>query len=158
MREREREREKHQADCCAQYLIYTYIKTGPYDTFLAGLLGGYLVFGQRSRRGGKIPSVNQQIVVYVFARVVLALARLAARPPGEDGRRRGLPLLSGERASAALGRHAWPAFAALSWALVMHLFRHHPDELQPSLRGSMTYIYQQSDHWDSLRNFLWHNK
>lgn len=31
-------------------------KEGPYDTFLAGLLGGYTVFGR-----GKQGSVNQQV-------------------------------------------------------------------------------------------------
>ena len=125
--------------------------TGPYDSFLAGLLGGYLVFGQRSR-SGRISSVNQQIVIYVFARTLLAAARLAVKP-GE-----GLPWVSGEAASARISHYAWPVFASLSWALVMHFFRYHPDDLQPSLRGSMSYIYQQSDDWDSLRNFFWHNK
>ncbi|KAH8145085.1 uncharacterized protein LAJ45_10865 [Morchella importuna] len=43
------------------------------DSFVAGALGGYVVFG----RGGSGNSVNMQIVVYVFARVVLALAKLA---------------------------------------------------------------------------------
>ncbi len=42
--------------------------------------GGYIVFGQRSARSGKISSVNQQIVIYVFARVTPALARLAVKP------------------------------------------------------------------------------
>ncbi|KAI1489723.1 peroxisomal membrane protein 24 [Biscogniauxia mediterranea] len=127
-------------------------KEGTYDQFIGGLVGGYVVFGGRSRRSGKVPSVNQQIVVYVFARVVLALARLAVKPGV------GLPVVSGEEASARISRYAWPVFASLSWAMVMHLFRHHPDDLQPSLRGSMSYIYQQSDEWDSLRNFIWHNK
>ncbi|KAI5862198.1 peroxisomal membrane protein 4 [Durotheca rogersii] len=130
-------------------------KEGPYDSFIAGLIGGYLVFGGRGR-SGKIPSVNQQIVIYVFARVVLALARLAIKPKGAGGL--GLPVVSRKQVSETIARHAWPVFAAASWAAVMHLFRHHPDDLQPSLRGSMTYIYQQSDHWDSLRNFIWHNK
>ncbi|KAI0008867.1 peroxisomal membrane protein 4 [Xylariaceae sp. FL0662B] len=126
-------------------------KEGPYDSFLAGLLGGYVVFGRRSA-SGKVSSINQQIVIYIFARVVLGLARLAVKPG------HGLPLVSRERRSASLRRHAWPVFAAASWALVMHLFRYHPDDLQPSLRSSMTYIYQQSNDWDCLRNFLWHNK
>lgn len=112
------------------------------------------MFGQRSRRSGKISSVNQQIVVYVFARVVLALARLAVKPGGPGA----LPWVSEEARSARVSHHAWPVFASLSWAMVMHLFRRHPEELQSSLRGSMTYIYQQSDEWDGLRNFLWHNK
>ncbi|KAH8885118.1 putative peroxisomal membrane protein [Thozetella sp. PMI_491] len=126
-------------------------KEGPYDTFIAGLLGGYFVFGQRSR-SGKISSVNQQIVIYVFARVVLALARLAVLPG------HGLPGVSQPARSAAISHYAWPVFASTSWAMVMYLFRWYPAELQPSLRSSMTYIYKDSDTWSELRNFLWHNK
>lgn len=127
-------------------------KKGRYDTFVAGLVGGYIVFGGRSRRTGRVPSVNQQIVIYVFARVALGLARLAVRPG------RGLPVLSREPAATALSQHAWPVFAALSWAAVMYLFRWHAEDLQPSLRSSMDYIYLQSEQWDSLRNLLLHNK
>jgi peroxisomal membrane protein 4 len=38
-------------------------KEGRYDTFFAGLLGGYLVFGRRSKRG-HISSVSKQIVIF----------------------------------------------------------------------------------------------
>ena len=38
-------------------------KEGPFDTFFAGLLGGYLVFGRRSKKG-HISSVSKQIVVF----------------------------------------------------------------------------------------------
>ena len=124
---------------------------GPYDSFVAGLLGGYLVFGQRSKRSGKISSVNQQIVIYVFSRVVLALARLAVKPGY------GFPVVSELRRSAAISHYAWPVFASVSWAAVMHLFRYHAAELQPSLRSSMTYIYANSETWDGLRNYMWHN-
>ncbi|KAK4460786.1 Tim17/Tim22/Tim23/Pmp24 family-domain-containing protein [Cladorrhinum samala] len=126
-------------------------KEGPYDSFFAGLLGGYLVFGQRSRNG-KISSVSQQIVIYVFARVVLALARLAVKPGT------GLPGVSKPERSATISYYAWPVFASVSWGAVMHLFKFHAPELQSSLRSSMTYIYADSDHWDGLRNFIWHNK
>ncbi|KAK4240629.1 Tim17/Tim22/Tim23/Pmp24 family-domain-containing protein [Achaetomium macrosporum] len=127
-------------------------KEGPYDSFIAGLLGGYIVFGQRSKRSGRISSVSQQIVIYVFARVVLALARLAVKPGY------GLPLVSDPQRSAAISHYAWPLFASLSWASVMYLFKWHAAELQPSLRSSMTYIYTNADSWDGLGNFLWHNK
>ncbi|AEO65389.1 uncharacterized protein THITE_2154010 [Thermothielavioides terrestris NRRL 8126] len=127
-------------------------KEGPYDSFIAGLLGGYVVFGRRSKRSGRISSVNQQIVIYVFARVVLALARLAVKPGA------GLPLVSDPARSAAISRYAWPLFASLSWAAVMHLFKWHAAELQPSLRSSMTYIYANADSWDGLRTLVWHNK
>jgi hypothetical protein len=36
---------------------------GRYDTFFAGLLGGYLVFGRRSKRG-HVSSVSKQIVIF----------------------------------------------------------------------------------------------
>ncbi|KAK4103161.1 peroxisomal membrane protein 4 [Parathielavia hyrcaniae] len=141
-------------------------KEGPYDSFLAGLLGGYVVFGRRSPRTGKISSVSQQIVVYVFARVVLALARLAVQPRASantsggprGGGGLGLPFVSDPRNSTVISHYAWPVFASVSWAAVMHLFRHHAAELQPSLRSSMTYIYADSDRWDGLRTLLWHNK
>lgn len=38
-------------------------KEGPFDTFFSGLLGGYLVFGRRSKRGN-ISSVSKQIVIF----------------------------------------------------------------------------------------------
>src|ERR1700753_1797801 len=38
-------------------------KEGPYDTFFAGLLGGYVVCGRRSKRG-HISSVSKQIVIF----------------------------------------------------------------------------------------------
>lgn len=114
-----------------------------------------MVFGRRSARSGKISSVNQQIVIYVFARVVLALARLSVKEGSPFAL---VPALSREPASSAVSYYAWPVFASASWGMVMWLFRWHPEDLQPSLRSSMSYIYAQSDHWDGLRNFVWHNK
>lgn len=38
-------------------------KEGRWDTFLAGLLGGYLVFGRRSKKG-HVSSVSKQIVIF----------------------------------------------------------------------------------------------
>ncbi|RCI15532.1 hypothetical protein L249_3517 [Ophiocordyceps polyrhachis-furcata BCC 54312] len=118
-------------------------KEGPYDAFFGGLLGGYVVFGQRSRRTGRVSSVNQQIVVYIFARVSLALARLAVKPG------HGLPGVSSEPLHSRIHHYAWPAFASLSWALVMFLYRLHPEDLQPSLRSSMRYIYSDCDQKDN---------
>ena len=96
-----------------------------FDTFLSGLVGGYLVFGR-----GIQSSVNQQIVIYVFARVVLALAKLSVAKGG----------LIPRKARDVTTKKAWPIFAALSWASVMYIFRWYPETLQPSLRSSMTYI------------------
>ncbi|KAF3928131.1 hypothetical protein AA313_de0204343 [Arthrobotrys entomopaga] len=116
-----------------------------YDSFIAGLIGGYSVFG----RGGN-SSVNQQICLYVAARVVLGLAKLSTTPGYELS-----PVPNAWR--EGINRNAWPAFASLSWAFVMYLFRWHPEVIQPSLRSSMTYLYVNSDRWDGLKNLLWHN-
>ncbi|KAF2467580.1 peroxisomal membrane protein 4 [Lindgomyces ingoldianus] len=127
-----------------------------YDAFLAGLFGGYMVFGRDIHN-----SVSQQIVIYVFARVCLAIAKLAVQPRGVgkiEGGGGGMGLISNEQLRREITRNAWPAFASVSWAMVMYVFRWHPETVQPSLRSSMQYIYVQSDHWDSLRNFVWHNK
>ncbi|KAK0392558.1 hypothetical protein NLU13_2053 [Sarocladium strictum] len=127
-------------------------KEGPYDSFLGGLVGGYFIFGTRSKRTGRISSINQQIVIYIFARVALALARLAVKPGT------GFPVVSAEPLRSKISHYAWPAFASLSWGMVMLLFRYHPEELQSSLRGSMTYIYKDCDEFSDLRTLLWHNK
>lgn len=99
-------------------------------TFLAGLTGGYLVFGR-----GIQSSVNQQIVIYVFARVVLAMAKLSVQKRSEGGVGMGRELRERVRGNA------WPVFASLSWAMVMWLFRWYPEAIQPSLRSSMKYMY-----------------
>ncbi|KAJ4344165.1 hypothetical protein N0V95_006280 [Ascochyta clinopodiicola] len=127
-----------------------------YDSFLAGLLGGYTVFGRTIHN-----SVSQQIVIYVFARVCLSLAKLAVQPrhvAGTPGGGGGWELFGDGEMKRSLMRNGWPAFASLSWAMVMYLFRWHPESVQSSLRSSMSYIYVQSDHWDSLRTLVWHNK
>ncbi|SLM40711.1 hypothetical protein LPUS_11551 [Lasallia pustulata] len=122
------------------------------DPFVAGLIGGYAVFGRGSQS-----SVNQQIVIYVFARVVLALAKLAVQQPQERGYGMGRVMVMPEGWKKGVARNAWPVFAAVSWGAVMWLFRWHPETLQPSLRSSMKYIYTNADHWDGFRNFLLHN-
>jgi len=86
----------------------------------------------------------------VFARVCLSLAELSIRPSAG--------IIKNHQLSKRIGHDAWPVFAAVSWASVMWLFRWYPDTLQSGLRSSMDYIYVQSDHWDSLRNFLVYNK
>ena len=115
-------------------------------SFVAGLLGGYWVFGHGR---GASSSVNQQIVIYVFARTVLALAKLAVQPPGPNalvgssyGQHGGKGLLGlNEDQLLTIQSYSWPVFASLSWAGVMWLFRYYPETLQPSLRSSMTYMY-----------------
>ncbi|RMZ89608.1 hypothetical protein DV736_g3150, partial [Chaetothyriales sp. CBS 134916] len=139
-------------------------KEGHYDTFLSGMVGGYMIFGRGKALNS---SVSQQIVIYIFARVMLALARISIEPPlatvGGAGASAGTaaPALFTQRLDPALRKKiqqsAWPVFASLSWALVMYLFRWRPETIQSSLRSSMKYIYVNSDSWDGLTNFLIYN-
>ena len=120
-------------------------KEESFHSFLSGLNGGYWVFG--SGRGSN-SSVNQQICMYVFARVVLALAKLAIVSPSDNtlvgssyDARGGRGFLNlNERQQDLVQQYSWPVFASMSWAGVMYLFRWYPDTLQPSLRSSMTYM------------------
>lgn len=114
-------------------------REGPYDAFFAGLTGGYIAFGR-----GKKGSIDQQIVIYVFARVMLALARLSIESPVMTSTTP-TPTLFTQRFSpetkAKIQANAWPVFASLSWAFVMYIFRWQPESIQPSLRSSMKYMY-----------------
>lgn len=98
-------------------------KEGPYDTFFSGLVGGYFVFGRGKAANS---SVNQQIVIYVFARVVLALAKLSIESPAMTSTTP-TPTLWTQRldpkTKATIQANAWPVFASLSWAMVMYIFR-----------------------------------
>ncbi len=96
--------------------------------FLAGLVGGYLVFGR-----GIQSSVNQQIVIYVFARAVLSMAKLMMQIHHSTG--------TVAQYKTTVSKNAWPVFAGLSWATIMWMFRWHPQTIQPSLRSSMKYMY-----------------
>jgi hypothetical protein len=94
-----------------------------------------------------------QIVIFVFARVMLALARLSVHDPCKA-----IPLptqaLSLEMRQR-IQANAWPVFASLSWAFVMYIFRWEPDSIQPSLRSSMKYMYVRGcEKWALLTLWL----
>lgn len=79
---------------------------------------------------------STQIVIYVFARVVLALAKLSVEPNMHP-----LSHMITPDARAQITNNAWPVFASLSWAFVMYIFRWYPETLISSLRSSMYYMY-----------------
>lgn len=112
-----------------------------YDAFLAGLMGGYTVFGRTIHN-----SVSQQIVIYVAARVCLALAKLAVQQRHAVGKEGGggFELFGNGELRRSMARNGWPVFASLSWAMVMYIFRWHPESVQSSLRSSMSYMWVTS--------------
>ncbi|KAJ1905129.1 hypothetical protein IWQ60_012340 [Tieghemiomyces parasiticus] len=137
-------------------------KEASHHSFLAGLVGGYVVFGENNNINNQCRSIvrsaavtdaastprslyppprTRQIVMYLFSRVAIGLAKLAVEKRVVDEPHR-----------------PFPVFAAVVWGLVMWLFRHERATLQPSLQASMQYLYVDSNHWSSLRSLFWHNK
>lgn len=114
------------------------------DSFLAGLIGGFIVFGENN-------NVNNQIVLYLFSRIMIGSGKALAK--------RGYLQPWGLTYERALNEpRIFPVFAATIWGIVMWLFRQERDTLQPSLQASMQYLYNDSDKWSGLRNWIWHNK
>ncbi|KAL3842191.1 hypothetical protein ACJMK2_020233 [Sinanodonta woodiana] len=110
-------------------------KREQYHPFLAAFLGGYLIFGKYNK-------VNEQINLYVFSRVLYGLAKMAVNKGY-------IPKPKGD---------AFPWFAAFIWGIVLWQFEYEKPTLQDSLQSSMTYLYHDSDKWNSLKNFLIYNK
>ncbi|KAI9329096.1 Tim17/Tim22/Tim23/Pmp24 family-domain-containing protein [Obelidium mucronatum] len=104
------------------------------DSFIAGLIGGYMVFGEDN-------NINQQINMYLLSRVTFGLAKMCVKkklipqPP-----------------------HAFPIFAAVVWGIVMWQFRYERDVLQGSLQASMQFLYNDSEVFSNLGNWLWRNR
>ncbi|CAL1696459.1 unnamed protein product [Somion occarium] len=120
-------------------------KERSFDTFVAGLLSGYIVFGDRN-------AINEQIVLYVCSRVVASFIPRASTPYAMSS------------TASSTGRPVPPdaryfsIFAALCWGAVMWLFNERGETIQPGMFNSMTYLYRDSDRWSNLRTLLWHNK
>ncbi|WVR06800.1 hypothetical protein IAU60_003836 [Kwoniella sp. DSM 27419] len=129
------------------------------DTFVAGGLGGWWVFGERT-------PINEQIVLYVMSRVILSfLPRLYTQssPPRTPFQplSHPLPPLTSPQANPKSIPPAKVPFAivsALSWAGVMYMFRHRGERIQPGMGNSMRYLYHDSEAWTGLKTLLWHNK
>jgi len=104
--------------------------TGGVESWIAGLVGGYWAFGDNQGVSG---SVNNQIVLYLFARGLQGLMITAAErkmvPPSLDVRTpRGFRML-----------------AAFSLALILYLTEYKPWALNKGFVATMDYLYYQSD-------------
>lgn len=103
----------------------------PLRAFICAFIVGYFVFNTHN-------SINEQIILYLLARITVGLARYAQK-------RSWLPKPQ---------RPVFPWLAAFVWGVVLWLFECHRETLQPSLTRSMVYLYENSDRWTSWRNFL----
>ena len=104
------------------------------DSFLAGCIGGYFIFGNDT-------PVNNQIVLYLLSRITIGLGSLTVK-----------------KGIVSKKSHGFTVLATIVWGIVMWLFRNHKDTLQGSLANSMEYLYNDSDIFDNFKNWLWHNK
>ncbi|PLW09695.1 hypothetical protein PCANC_20202 [Puccinia coronata f. sp. avenae] len=148
------------------------------DTFLAGVIGGWLVFGERN-------AINEQIVLYCVSRVVSSFLPRASPPPAafrkpgiiitentpspssirqspfvnEALSPNGMPRPPGfpYPASVPIDKRVFEIYAAITWGAVMWLFRWRRERLQGGLVNSMQYLYLDSEVWTNLKNLLWHN-
>ncbi|KAF6089094.1 peroxisomal membrane protein 4 [Phyllostomus discolor] len=110
-------------------------KTYQVHSFLAAFFGALLVFGDNN-------NINSQITMYLLSRLLFALCRLGV----EKG---------------YIPEPKWdpfPLFTAVMWGLVLWLFEYHRSTLQPSLQSSMTYLYEDSNVWHDISDFLIYNK
>ncbi len=87
-------------------------------------------------------SVSIKINLYLLSRIIFGLIRVAQK----------------KKLIPKPKQKTFPWFAAFVWAVVLWLFEHHQKTLQPSLQASMTYLYHDSNTWDSLKNFFVYNK
>jgi len=123
----------------------------PYHSFIAGLIGGYTVWGRYS-------SVNYQIVLYLTSRVIAALTtqgvqtiiqRLHPKHPHTPlpGSNSPSSIMIETRYYSTIAtwltfENAYPWLAASVWGAIMVLFETYPESLQHSLKKSMEDIYK----------------
>lgn len=96
-------------------------KDDGFNTFLAGLAGGFVRFSSND-------PLTSQINMYILSRVIFGAIRA-----GIEGQL--LPYHP----------YVYPAFGSIIWGLVMLLFFHYPGNLQRSMEVSMDFIYAKSD-------------
>ncbi|WFD30505.1 hypothetical protein MSPP1_001526 [Malassezia sp. CBS 17886] len=119
--------------------LFTNGKPTPTQPFIAGLIGGWYMFGERT-------PVNEQIVLYCVSRCIASLLPRAEVPPSYP-KNKVIPI----------DNTAHQIFAAVTWGTVMWLFVNRRQNLNGGLVNSMDYLYVLSDKWSGLRNFFWHN-
>ena len=110
--------------------------TYQFDALLAGGFVGHIVWGRYT-------AINSQIVMYLTARVLMGLFRIAAD--------KGYPIAK----DLTFEKQVYPIWATVIWALVMWQFEYYPDKLQSSLTESMKFLYHDSNQWNTgVSDFL----
>jgi peroxisomal membrane protein 4 len=111
-----------------------------HHALIAGMLGGYFVWGNYS-------SISYQIVLYLTSRVLVGMSkRLLLQQHIEKPSRQQQTTTREENftniSSQALQDRLYSFGAATVWGIVMYLFEDSPECLHPSLKSSMDEIYR----------------
>lgn len=113
------------------------VKVSSFNHLLSGLIFGAIIFGKKT-------GVNQQIVLYLLSRVIVALANLLYKKLGE------LKVGKSGKINFIEQGYGYYALSAICWGVVMWLFEKDKTTLQPGLKNSMEFLYKESDEVDSL--------
>lgn len=98
--------------------------------FFSGLVAGGLFWGEQN-------PINTQVCMYLLSRVISGL----------------MWTLIGKY-NVKLPPAAFRTFAAVMWGLVLVLYMHSPEALQPSLQMSMGYIYKESEAFTGVYDLV----
>lgn len=115
--------------CCLLRKLFN--KNYSFIPFVAGVIGSFFMWSTKT-------SVNQQIMLYLLSRNVLAIS----------------DMLSKYTSKVFPGDSGFAATSILCWGLVMFLFEGYSSSLQPSLHSSMDFIYNSSNVTVSWKDFV----
>jgi len=120
---------------CVMANAFSLKERRPEFSFIAGWVGGFLVWGRSPK------SFLSQVNMYIFSRICYGMATtlkskdVIGNPFGDEA-------------------SAFRVWAAVCWAFVMFLFEYDRPNQNRSMTGSMVYIYDRSDTWSSILDFL----
>jgi len=113
--------------------------------FIAGLVGGGIVFGDKT-------SVVHQINLYVFARVMMGFIRMIAELAKRTA--------THTKPTVKLAPNSYKMFGALTWGLVMYLFEYKEHYISRSMASSMHFLYHNPkpfpENQKMLKEFFFH--
>jgi len=105
--------------------------SGGIESLIAGFIGGYTAFGESKGVSG---SVNNQLVLYLFARSMTGLIQSAVN-------RSVIPSYASTQTP-----QGFRVFAGITLALALYLTEHEPETLSSGFMSTMKFLYHKSDH------------
>ena len=102
--------------------------------FIAGLIGSYFMWSDKN-------PVNQQIMLYLLSRNLLAITNYFNK--------RYLSVWNNN-----IPIDGFKYASILCWGVVMYLFESNPNLLQTSLFSSMDFLYNESNKYSSIKDFV----